>query len=191
MRNIKYIKLSVVVLLMFFAQIMQAKPWAVSTNILTWANLGTINAEALYSVHKNITLNAGFTYNGWEIYSPTQVQMVNKQYGGYLGLRYWPWHTYSGTWIGIKGQYKNFEQVGIFRPNYIQGEGVGAGLSAGYSFMITPKLNIDAGLGIWGGRMLEYNKYKDKFPVKSQLIETGPKNFIALDNIMISIVYIF
>lgn len=176
---------------MLTAYILRGENWAVSTNILAWANMGTINAEAQYAVHQNLTLTAGGVFNGWEVNSPTKVQMINKQYGGYLGLRYWPWHTYSGTWIALKAQYKNFEQVGIFRPNYTQGEAVGAALAAGYSFMITPRLNIEAGAGIWGGRMLDYTKYKGKFKTSSQILEQGPKNFVTIDNIIISIAYIF
>lgn len=167
------------------------KTWSVSTNLLTWANMGTINAEGGLGIHQKISLIAGFAVNPWQTSSPTRVQLQNKQYGGYVGAKFWPWHTYSGTWIGMKAQYKNFEHVGIFTSNYTEGEAVGAGLSAGYAFMITPNLNIDAGLGVWGGRLLKYNKYQGKTKHPSLIKDTGARNFFSIDNIIISISYIF
>lgn len=177
--------------LICLTQTADAQKWAVSTNALSWANLGTINAEASVSASRHFSFNAGFTANPWEMTTPTDVRIMNRQYGGYVGTKYWPWHVYSEWWIGAKVQYKNFEQVGLLTSSLIQGDAFGAGLAAGYSLMIGSHVNLDFGLGMWGGRLLDYRKYKGAIESESAVIEQGPRNFIYLDNIMVSLVYVF
>lgn len=177
--------------LMCISHAAQAHRWGVSTNVLSWANLGTINAEGAVSMSQHFTLNAGCAVNPWKSNTPTNVELMNRQYGGYIGAKYWPWHVYSEWWIGAKIQYKNFEQVGLLSSNFTKGQALGAGISAGYSFMISSHFNFDIGLGIWGGQLIEYKKYKGKTDVGTKLLEDGPKGFIFLDNVIASFVYIF
>lgn len=168
----------------------QPRTWAVSTNAFSWVNLGTINAEGAVGIHDHFTLNAGFTANPWKMETATGVNLMNRQYGGYVGAKYWPWHTFSEWWIGAKAQYKNFEQAGLLTSNLIQGDALGAGISAGYSLMIGGHFNLDFGLGVWGGRLFRYRSYKGNTD-KTKLVEDGPRNFFFLDNITVSLAYIF
>lgn len=169
----------------------EAQKWAVSTNALTWVNLGTMNAEGSVSVDEHFTVNAGFTANPWKLTTPTNVEVMNRQYGGYLGAKYWPWHVYSEWWLGAKIQYKNFEQVGLLSQGLMLGDALGAGVSAGYSLMLGHNFNLDFGLGMWGGRLLKYEKYKGNEKKDTKLVDSGARNFIFLDNVMVSLVYIF
>ena len=175
MKNLNNIyKIAVIVLLLICTSgVAKAQKWAVSTNTLTWANLGTSNAEGSVSVSRHFSFNAGFTVNPWELSTPTYVDIMNKQYGGYIGAKYWPWHVYSEWWIGAKMQYKNFEQVGLLTSEPVKGDALGAGLAAGYSLMIGRHVNLDFGLGFWGGRIVKQ------------------RNFFFIDNVMVSFVYIF
>lgn len=181
----------IVLLLVCAPRLAEAQRWAVSTNALTWVNLGTANAEASLSLGKYVTLNTGFTANPWQMTTNTYVNLKNRQYGGYLGAKYWFWHVYSGWWTGMKVQYKNFEQVGLLTPNLMKGDALGGGLSAGYSVLISESLNLDLGLGLWGGRLLRYKEYEGTVAKESMLIDAGPRNFIFLDNVIVSLVYIF
>lgn len=169
----------------------QAQKWAVSTNALQWAGLGTVNAEGSYSLNQHITLNAGAAVNPWDASSATYVKLRNNQYGGYIGAKYWPWHVYSEWWIGAKVQYKNFEQVGILTSKLVRGDALGAGISGGYSFMLGSHFNLDLGAGVWGGRFIKYQKYKGTRPVDNELAEEGGKGFFFLDNLILSLTYIF
>lgn len=171
-RNI-YRLVTALLLSVLVHQTADAQKWAVSTNAMSWANLGTINFEGSIGVGNHFSFNAGFTANPWEIKSPTEVEIMNKQYGGYVGARYWPWQTYSEWWIGAKLQYKNFEKTGLHTSHLTEGNALGAGLSAGYSLMISDHVNLDFGLGFWGGRILKQ------------------RNFLFLDNVIVSIVYVF
>lgn len=190
LRNIY--KLIVIILLMICApKVADAQKWAVSTNALSWANLATVNAEGSVSVHKHFTFNTGFTVNPWQMTTNTYVNLKNRQYGGYVGMKYWPWHVYSEWWVGIKAQYKHFEQVGLLSANLMQGDALGGGLSGGYTFLISEHFNVDLGLGVWGGRLIKYREFEGNVELESKLVDMGPRNFLFLDNVMVSLVYIF
>lgn len=193
MRKISNIYRCIILTLLFIGLpiVTNAQKWAISSNALSWASLGTINAECAYSLNQHFSLNAGVAYNPWDVFSPTNLVMKNNQLGGYVGARYWPWHVYSEWWIGAKVQYKQFEQVGILTSNLVKGDAIGAGLSAGYSFMLGNHFNLDLGAGVWGGRIINYSKYKGNTTVDSKLLEQGSKGFVFLDNLILSIIYIF
>lgn len=55
--------------------------------------------------------------------------------------------------------------------------------------MIGSHVNVDFGVGGWGGRVLKYTAYKDLGGY--EVDKVGAKNFIFLDNIMVAFVYIF
>lgn len=177
--NIYYSVFLVLIMLVGASYRVDAQEFAVSTNALSWANLGTINAEASIGTGRHISFNAGITYNPWQFTSPTYVELMNKQKGAYLGVKYWPWHVYSEWWIGAKLQYKNYEQIGLLSPERLEGNALGAGLAAGYSLMIGERFNLDFGLGMWAGHNLTYKEHG------------GPKNFVFLDSVIVALVYLF
>jgi hypothetical protein len=114
---------------------------------------------------------------------------MNNQITGYAGVKYWPWHVYSGWWLGAKAQFQDFDEAGLWSENLVSGQALGLGLSAGYSIMIGSHVNVDFGVGGWGGRVLKYTAYKDLGGY--EVDKVGAKNFIFLDNIMVAFVYIF
>jgi hypothetical protein len=63
--------------------------------------------------------------------------------------------------------------VGLLTSEPVKGDALGAGLAAGYSLMIGRHVNLDFGLGFWGGRIVKQ------------------RNFFFIDNVMVSFVYIF
>lgn len=182
--------LPIAILILVIIQPANAQRISVGTNLLQWANLGTINAEFSYAPARHITITASARFNNWQ-FDTKQEHLIlqNKQKTASLGFRYWPWYVYSGWWFGIKGQYKDFATSGIWRPALNTGSSVGAGISAGYTFLLHERLNLDFGIGAWGGRMLKHTLYE--CPVCLDIRETGPKWFAGIDEISISIIYIF
>ena len=154
-----------------------AQNFALSTNAMSWASIGTITAEGALSVHRNLTVHAGAVANPWKFTTPTSIVLRNGQYGGFAGVRYWPWHVYSEWWVGAKLQYKYFNQVGIINSGQMKGHAFGPGISGGYSFMLSDQVNLDVGLGIWGGGLL--------------MKEHEPRAFIFIDNVIVAFAYIF
>jgi len=163
---------------------------SLSTNAFDWAMLGTANIETQVSVSQHISILAGARYNPWKFETPNPHLIVqNRHTAFYAGLRYWPWYVYSGWWIEAKAQCGNFTRSGIWRPALEKGNAIGAGLAFGYTLMLSKSINIDIGVGAWGGRKLKRQLFD--CPSCLNLREEGPKNFIDLDDIKISFMYLF
>lgn len=116
----------------------------------------------------------------------------NQQKSASLGVRYWPWYVFSGWWVCAKAQYCDYAETGIWRPEYDSGKAVGGGLSAGYTLLISKNFNIEFGAGFWGGKLLEHTLANCPDPdCMDKPRESGPKNFIALNDLNISLHWVF
>lgn len=167
----------------------EAQKVSVSTNLIDWAYLWTINGELGFSVDQHFSLSAGGRINPWKFDKPDGTGLYNCQTTAYAGVRYWPWYVFSGWWVGAKMQYSSFSNTGLFRSELREGQSVGAGVSAGYTLMINERLNMEFGAGFWGGRHFKYSEYDS--PVTMTPVSTSPKNFITVDNITVALVYLF
>lgn len=166
-----------------------AQKFAVSTNLVEWANFATANLDASLSVSQHISLFVGGRYNPWEFRTAKGMQVYEKQKTAYAGFRYWPWYVYSGWWVGGKLRYSDFSYTGVIRPKLAEGKSVGAAVNFGYTWMIHERFNIEVGGGIWGGRHLDYAMYMtpENMLVKSE----GPRNFVFIDDLSVSLMYVF
>lgn len=174
---------------LFFCNHSNAQKIALSTNIVEWANFGTVNLECGVSVARHFSVSAGAKYNPWVFRQKSGYPTYNRQTSGYIGMRYWPWYVFSGWWIGAKGQYMQYSRTGIWRPALQTGTVIGAGLSFGYTLMLHENLNIEFGAGCLAGRQIKYALYE--CPECMQERESGPRNYIGLDDISITLMYVF
>ena len=55
--------------------------------------------------------------------------------------------------------------------------------------MLNERLNLDLGLGFWGGRHFKYSEYDT--PQAEMPTINAPKNFIAVDELTVGLMYIF
>ncbi len=166
-----------------------AQKLSVSTNLIDYACLGTLNAEASYTIGQHWSLTAGLKYNPFTFHkgdADRQFQFRQQSYA--LGARYWTWHSLSGWWIGGKLRYQEYNWGGLFARESEEGDKVGLGLSAGYTYMISRHFNVEFGLGTWGGRAW-YRKYSCQ--MCGLTVEDGRKWFLLPDNLMISFAYVF
>lgn len=166
-----------------------AQKVSVSTDLVDWAYLWTANAEVGISVDQHFSIQVGGKINPWKFDKKSGDELYDGQMTAYAGARYWPWHVFAGWWVGAKLQYSSFQNTGIVRPELRKGQSAGAGLSAGYTFMLNERLNLDLGLGFWGGRHFKYAEYDS--PATMNPITTAPKNFIAVDELTVALMYIF
>jgi hypothetical protein len=176
-------------LLAAFGHKSHAQKVSVSTDLVEWGYLWTANLEANVSVHQHWSVLAGGKINPWKLDKKSGEEFYDVQNTAYLGTRYWPWHVFAGWWIGAKAQYSSFQRTGIINQNLKTGQSLGAGLSAGYTFMINERLNLELGAGLWGGRHFKYSQYDSSEAMNP--ITSSPKNFIAIDNITVAFMYIF
>ena len=167
----------------------EAQTMSVSTNVLDYACLGTLNADVSYSISRRWSITAGARYNPFTFRKgdpDRQFQMRQQSYS--IGARLWPWHTWSGWWFAGKIRYQEYNFGGIRSPETREGDRFGGGLYAGYTYMLSPRFNIEFGLGVWSG-MDSYSRYSCQ---QCGLLEmSGQKWFVLPDDIMIALVYVF
>ena len=168
----------------------RAQGWSIGTNFVQWANFGTVNVEAGYALNRHFSLAFGGRLNAWDFNQKDQkYSLMNKQSTLYAGARYWPWYVFSGWWFGAKAQYSHIRQRGLYWSSmYENGHAVGAGLSAGYTLMLTKNLNLEIGVGGWAGGYVFYERYNGINPT---VVDSGPRGFIKLDDIILSLTYLF
>lgn len=127
--------------------------FAVSTNIVDWGWYFTPNLDFQYAVSRRLTLEASSKFNNWTFHDGSaerRNRQCRQEYS--LGLRYWPWYTYSGWWLAGEVQYQEYSRRpvdNVFRKE--EGDAAGLAVSAGYSIHVNSWFNIDVGVGVWSG----------------------------------------
>ena len=180
--------ISVTVLLVLSGPLMHARKFSISTDILGYAKLGTLNLDASYAVSRRWSLTAGMRYNPFTFARGTEKQFQYRQQSYSLGARLWPWHAMSGWWFASKLRYQEYNFGGIISPETEEGDRIVAGLYAGYTHMLTPWLNIEFGAGFWAGGAV-FKKYS--CPTCGYTVSSGKKMFLLPDDFVISLVYVF
>ncbi|MDE7126866.1 MAG: DUF3575 domain-containing protein [Bacteroidales bacterium] len=184
MKGVKYIGISV---MMLVCHSLWAQKFSVSTNAVGYLNLATLNAEVSYAVAQHWSVTAGVKYNPFT-FKVSGRQVQNRQQAYSVGARFWPWHIYSGWWVAAKAQYQEYNSGGIFSVETEEGDRWGAGITAGYTYMVHPRLNLEFGLGLWAG-MKRYTVYS--CPSCGLTMDTGNKGFILPNDLIIGISYVF
>lgn len=168
-----------VAVLLGSAQAVNAQRFSVGTNAVEWAELGTINAEASMAVHQKLSIHAGAGINPWTFSKgDPEKQMENRSYDFWAGLRFWPWHVYSGWWAGGNFRYMLYNRGGVFNRKAEEGDAFQGGLFGGYSMMLSDQWNLDFGVGGWAG-LKNYTLYD--CPMCGMVIEKDKKFFIVPD----------
>ena len=156
-----------------------AQRFSVGTNAVDWLTLGTLNLEASAAVSQRFSIHVGAELNPWTFAAGNpekQLQMRQNSYWG--GLRLWPWHVYSGWWMGADLRYTVYNGGGILKRETEEGDAYGIGLWGGYSIMLNELWNLDLGLGFWGG----YKKYtRYACPLCGVVTDQGERAFILPD----------
>lgn len=160
---------------------------SIGTNLLGYLYLGTINIDAGIGIDRHWSAHIGGNYNPflWEAASGS---FQDKKLTVSAEGRYWPWHTFSGWFIGGGAQYQCYNRGGIFSPTAEEGDAGGFTLSGGYALMLGKRVNLEFGGGLWGG----YTRYRVYHsPRCGKLIGQGYKFFILPNDLSISAVFTF
>jgi len=164
-----------------------SQEWSISTNLAGYAGLGTMNIEAGYAPHQHWSVGAQARYNPFTFQS-RQGTFQAKQRSVALIARWWPWHSWSGWWVATKLQYQEYNVGGIISRRTEEGDKVGVGLVAGYTYMVHPHINIEFGAGGWTGEKW-YTAYS--CPSCGVKEDSGHKAFVLPDDLIVSICYVF
>lgn len=162
------------------------------TNTLYWAT-ATPNIGAEISVGRKLTLDLTGGYNPWELGN-------NKKFKHWIAqseLRYWYCETFEGHFLGIHTQGGEFNIGRINLPGLVFGSGsenyryqgffVGGGISYGYQWILSPRWNLEANIGI-GYNYIKYDKFE---PCNcGEQLENKSSNYFGPTKIGLSIIYL-
>lgn len=177
------------VILVLISCNVSARKLSVSTDLLGYARLGTLNAEASYAVSRHWSVTAGIRYNPFTFRQGDQNrQFQDRQLSFSAGARLWPWHAMSGWWFAGKVRWQEYNRGGLVSRKTEEGDRYGAGLYGGYTYMLTPHLNLEFGAGFWAG-IADYRQYS--CPVCGITTRIGKKFFMLPDDVVISLAYVF
>ncbi|MBE6232569.1 MAG: DUF3575 domain-containing protein [Bacteroidales bacterium] len=176
-------------LLVLLSMSAAAQKLSISTNILGYLALGTLNADMSYAISRNCSITADIRYNPFTFRKEDQHRQFQCRQQSYaVGARLWPWHIWSGWWFASKLRYQEYNVGGLFSSETEEGDRFGAGFYAGFTYMLSPHFNLEFGAGLWGGKD-EYSRYScQKCGVT---VKNGSRFFVLPDDIMVSVVYVF
>lgn len=163
---------------------------SISTNLADYALGGSLNLDAAYGVARHWSVGAGAKYSPFEAGDAPLIPETRllRQRTFSAGTRWWPWHIYSGWWMGAGLRWQEFSEGAEAVSETTEGDRFGGSLSAGYSAMLAPHFNLDFGLGFWGGYSL-YTTYACRSC--GRRLDHGSRIFILPSDLLIGISYIF
>lgn len=168
-----------------------AQSIAVKTDLLTGV-LTSPNIGAEVKLSERFSLEAGFHYNPF----PAGKDKRWKHWFVQPELRYWMCQPFGGHFFGVHLMYGEYNvgnmklPLGLFkgvRSQRYEGDFLGAGLSYGYHFILSPRWSIETSLGV-GFLRTKYERYRC-FHCGEQT-GSGTRNFIAPTKAAVSLVYI-
>lgn len=156
-----------------------AQRFTVGTDGVEWLALGTMNADASVAVSQHVSLHAGASLNPWTYRKENpDKQLQLRQFSLWGGMRWWPWHVYSGWWAGLDIRYRVYNMGGIIKRETEEGDAYGARMWGGYAVMLSEHWNLDLGVGAWVG-WKKYTLYS--CPSCGVTLEQGGKVFLLPD----------
>lgn len=131
--------------------------YSISTNLVDYLALGTLNLELSYPISRNYSLNLRGEYNPFSFKSSSS-DLRNKHFAISIGGRYWMWHVNSGWFLGSYIAYSKYSISGIFTKKSYEGNAIGATIGGGYAWMLARGVNLELGLGAFVG-VTDYTRY--------------------------------
>ena len=90
-----------------------AQKFSVSTNLMDYVCLGTLNVDVSYALSRRWSITGGVKYNPFTFRADNpERQFQYRQISGSLGARIWPWHTLSGWWFAGRLRYQEYNKGG-------------------------------------------------------------------------------
>jgi len=160
---------------------------SVSTNFVDLANRGTMNIEAGYGLSQHWSVTAGVKYNPFTFGEDPDYRQ-SRQRSVAVGARYWPWNVHSGWWASAALRWQEYNTGGFVSPETYEGDRYGTALRAGYAYMLSSRLNLDFGLGLWGGYDV-YTVYA--CPRCGRTVADGADYFFKMSDIIVALSFIF
>ena len=170
---------------LFFCTPVTAQNMYVSTNLLDYLNLGTINGEFGLNPLPKWSFYARARYNPFTLKLDRRLQ--NRVAGLAVGTRYWFWYTNSGWFLNSHIGASLYNTGGIFDGYAYEGEAYSLSVGGGYSLMLGKRLNMDFALGAQGG-YTSFTRYA--CPKCGKVMGEEKKIFVAPSNMLVQLTLI-
>ena len=158
----------VLLLVVAFPGVMKAQRAGLKTNALYWAT-ATPNLGVEFRLADRITFNIEGGYNPFTLDDSKEVNKKIKHFLVSPEIRYWFCESFNGHFIGVNGNYSQFNVsavdmpeifyaindpqgwVGMDKNSRNEGWAAGAGITYGYQWILGKRLNMEAtiGAGYW------------------------------------------
>ena len=93
-----------------------------------------------------------------------------------------------GTAFSGKAQYQEYNRGGLTEAETSEGDRIGGSLGGGYTYMLSPSLNLEIGAGVWAG----YERYTTyACPECGRVVGQGERNFVLPNDFLLGLVYVF
>lgn len=136
--------IAIQIMLYLFLVSSHAQNWNVKTSATLWAT-ATPNIELGYALNKHVTLHVPIQYNPFVFGDNSRFQQLSTM----PGARYWFSRSHVGAFVSAYAIVSRFHVGGWFDQKYrYDGKGFGGGIGAGYSWILTKRLNIECEGGI-------------------------------------------
>ena len=158
----RFVTLAVIILLAFSATA-SAQKVAVKTNALYLAT-ATPNVGFEFAMAPRWTFEFAGGYNPWTLCAEDNVKA--KHFLVTPEFRYWFCEAFQGHFIGLNGNYTQFNIGGIpfideLKDVRMQGWAAGAGVTYGYAWPISRRWNMEFTLGL-GWWYTEYDRFESR-----------------------------
>lgn len=182
MRKI-YTILFLIALLLFGYQKSKAQFYSVSTNIPMLVS-GSLNAEWSMTINRSWSFHTNVSFNPWKI-EKFRIQHLSIR----PEFRWWLSESYRGWYLGAHGQgiIYHFGIPKFMRHKY-EGVAAGGGLDVGYAFALSPKWNLEFGLG---AGVFYADSWVGKCRTCSYRTSSEKKTYVLPDKLALSVVYLF
>ena len=164
-----------------FFQKAAAQEVAVKTNGLYWMTT-TLNAGVEVGLSRKVTLELAGAYNPWTFKDNKKLRFWLVQ----PEAKYWLCEKFEGHFIGVHAHAAQFYSTLANRRR--DGYLAGGGISYGYDWILSPRLNLEAEVGL-GYAHLWY-KESDCIPCIKKY-ERKHKDYVGPTKATLSLIYFF
>lgn len=174
-------KILVIVSVICLSVHVKAQDVAIKTNALYWLTT-SINAGVEMALDNKSTLELAGAYNPWTFRNDKKMRfwLVQPEY------RRWFCEKFEGHFVGF--HVHGAQYFGGFKKKRYDGYLVGAGVTYGYNWILSPHWNLEAAIGV--GYAYLWYKQSPRIPcVKCQ--QDKHKHYVGPTKASISFSYIF
>ena len=154
---------------------------AIKTNALYWLAT-TPNIGAEFAFNEKFTGDISVAYNPWTFNDDKKMRFWLVQ----PEARYWFCESFEGHFVGLHLHAAQY--YGGFSQKRYDGYLAGFGLSYGYDWILSPRWNLEASIGV--GYAYLWYKQSPRIPCE-KCFQNKHRNYVGTTRAAISLVYLF